>query len=73
MNNAQYFLTWHKLLPKFLIRWNVGRYDSFADFLIVLILISTLSVRWITANLAGLTIRFIRKKKEMKIMKFQHL
>ncbi|CAI2166583.1 1982_t:CDS:2, partial [Funneliformis geosporum] len=37
--------------------------ESFVDFLIVLISISILSVRWIITNLAGLTVRLIRKKR----------
>jgi hypothetical protein len=37
--------------------------ESFVDFLIVLMSISTLSVRWIISNLAGPTIRLVRKKR----------
>ncbi|GET03185.1 hypothetical protein GLOIN_2v1811542 [Rhizophagus clarus] len=35
--------------------------ETFVDFLVVLISISTLAVRWITLNLAGPTIRFLQK------------
>ena len=35
--------------------------DTFVDFLVVLISISTLAVRWITLNLVGLTIRFLQQ------------
>ncbi|CAG8852636.1 8953_t:CDS:1, partial [Gigaspora margarita] len=35
--------------------------ETFVDFLIVLISISTLAIRWITLNLAGPTIRFLRQ------------
>src|SRR5439155_25843019 len=35
--------------------------ETFVDFLVILISISTLAVRWITLNLAGPTIRFLRK------------
>jgi hypothetical protein len=42
----------------------IGQYnENFVDFLIILMSISTLSVRWITANIAGPTIRFLRKKR----------
>lgn len=34
---------------------------TFVDFLVILISISTLAVRWITFNLAGSTIRFLQK------------
>ena len=35
--------------------------ETFVDFLVVLISISTLAVRWMTLNLAGPTIRFLQK------------
>ncbi|CAI2178867.1 7808_t:CDS:2 [Funneliformis geosporum] len=42
----------------------IGEYhESFIDFLIVLMSISTLATRWLTANLAGPTIRFLRRKR----------
>ncbi|CAB4445007.1 unnamed protein product [Rhizophagus irregularis] len=42
----------------------IGQYNEcFVDFLIILMSISTLSARWITANLAGPTIRFVRKQR----------
>ncbi|UZO29538.1 uncharacterized protein OCT59_023008 [Rhizophagus irregularis] len=42
----------------------IGEYhESFIDFLVVLMSISTLATRWLTANLAGPTIRFLRHKR----------
>ncbi|RIB17834.1 hypothetical protein C2G38_2037407 [Gigaspora rosea] len=42
----------------------IGEYHgSFVDFLIVLMSISTLATRWLTANFAGPTIRFLRSKR----------
>ncbi|RIB13069.1 hypothetical protein C2G38_2041274 [Gigaspora rosea] len=42
----------------------IGKYhESFIDFLIVFMSISTLATRWLTANLAGPTIRFLRYKR----------
>src|SRR5581483_8086629 len=47
----------------------IGEYHkSFIDFLIVLMSISTLATRWLTANLAGPTIRFLRHKRNKSDM-----
>jgi hypothetical protein len=40
----------------------IGKYqDDFVDFLVVLMSISSLAVKWITTNIAGPSIRFFRK------------
>jgi hypothetical protein len=42
----------------------IGKYHvSFIDFLIVLIFSGTLATRWLTVNLDGPTIRFLRHKR----------
>jgi len=46
---------------------------TFVDFLVVLISISTLAVRWITLNLAGPTIRFLQQVRNQSDNSFDLL
>src|SRR6266498_1703650 len=49
----------------------IGEYhESFIDFLIVLMSISTLTTCWLIANLAGPIIRFLRHKRNKSDMHY---
>ena len=52
----------------------IGEYhESFIDFLIVLMSVSTLVTRWLTANLAGPTIRFLRHERNKSDMHYYNI